>query len=274
MLKSISVWAFDPTRPLDEVFALAKDTGFPGVEVAIAEDGPITPQTTEDDCKRIVEQAQKAGVSITSMASGGGWSLPISCTDESTRRKGIDFIASSLQVAKWLNLDTILVVPGGVGAEFIPGFKSAPYDVAYKNATDALQELVPVANATKVSIGIENVWNKFLLSPLEMRQFIDDLKSDYLGSYFDVGNVISTGYAEQWIRILGNRIKKVHLKDFKREVGNLDGFCDLLDGDVNFPEVMKALREIGYDGPVTSEFFDCEKDLPKISKAMDEILAM
>jgi len=274
MLKSISVWAFDPARPLDEVFAVAKDNGFPAVEVAIAEDGPITPQTTEDDCKRILEQAQNAGITISSMASGGGWSLPISCTDEATRRKGIDFIAASLRVAKGLNLDTILVVPGGVGADFIPGFKGAPYDVAYNNAKAALEELTPVADETQVAIGIENVWNKFLLSPLEMRQFIDDLKSDYVGSYFDVGNVIATGFPEQWIRILGKRIKKVHFKDFKESVGTLDGFCDLLDGDVNYAEVMKALREVGYDGPVTSEFFDCEKDLPKISEAMDRILAM
>jgi len=274
MLKSISAWAFDPARPLDEVFALAKENGFPAVEVAIAEDGPITPQSTEDDCKRILEQAEKAGVVIPSMASGGGWSLPISCTDEATRRKGIDFIASSLRVAKWLNLDTILVVPGGVAADFIDGFKRAPYEVAYENAKAALQELVPVANETQVSIGVENVWNKFLLSPLEMRQFIDDLNSDYVGSYFDVGNVIQTGFPEQWIHILGKRIKKVHFKDFKESVGTLDGFCDLLDGDVDYAGVMKALREIGYDGPVTAEFFACENDLPKISKAMDQILAM
>lgn len=274
MLKSISVWAFDPARPLDEVFALAKENGFPAVEVAIAEDGPITPQTTEDECKRILEQAQKAGVTVSSMASGGGWSLPISCTDEATRRKGINFIASSLQVAKWLELDTILVVPGGVAADFIPGFKNAPYEVAYKNVKEALQELAPVANQTQVSIGIENVWNKFLLSPLEMRQFIDDLQSDYIGSYFDVGNVIQTGFPEQWIHILGKRIKKVHFKDFKASVGTLDGFCDLLDGDVDYAEVMKALREIGYNGPVTAEFFGCEQDLPKISAAMDRILAM
>jgi len=274
MLKSISVWAFDPARPLDEVFALAKENGFPAVEVAIAEDGPITPQSTEEDCKRILEQAEKAGIVIPSMASGGGWSLPISCTDEATRRKGIDFIASSLRVAKWLNLDTILVVPGGVAADFIPGFKGAPYEVAYKNAADAIRELTPIADETQVSIGIENVWNKFLLSPLEMRQFIDDQKSDYVGSYFDVGNVIQTGFPEQWIRILGKRIKKVHFKDFKESVGTLDGFCDLLDGDVDYAEVMKALREIGYDGPVTAEFFACENDLSKISEAMDRILTM
>ena len=100
---------------------------------------------------------------------------------------------------------------------------------------------------------------------------MDEIGSDNVGVYFDVGNVILTGYPEQWIHILGQRIKRIHFKDFKRDVGNLSGFCDLLDGDVNFPAVMAALREIGYTGPVTSEFFNCEADLPKISAAMDEI---
>ena len=121
---------------------------------------------------------------------------------------------------------------------------------------------------------IENVWNRFLLSPLEFRDFLDKVGSDYVGCYFDVGNVILTGYPEQWVKILGSRIKRVHLKDFKKSVGTLDGFCDLLDGDVDYAAVMVALRDTGYDGPVTAEYFDCEADLPKISAAIDRILQM
>ena len=86
--------------------------------------------------------------------------------------------------------------------------------------------------------------------------------------------MLQTGYPEQWIRILGSRIKRVHFKDFKRSIGNIDGFCDLLDGDVDYAAVMAALREVGYDNSVTAEFFNCESDLPKISAAMDKILAM
>lgn len=274
MLKSISVWAFNPDRPLPEVFKMAKENGFEGVEIAIAEDGPLTPESTQDDCKRILEQAAEAGIEIPAMASGLGWSYPLTTTDNATREKGIELVKSSLQAANWLGIDTILCVPGGVGAEFIEGFKGAPYEVAYENALDAMKQLKPVAEENGVAIGIENVWNKFLLSPLEMRDFVDEIDSPQVGVYFDVGNVISTGYPEQWIRILGDRIKRVHFKDFKRDVGTLDGFCDLLDGDVDYPEVMKALREIGYDKSVTSEFFTCEQDLAKISSAMDKILAM
>jgi L-ribulose-5-phosphate 3-epimerase len=274
MLKSISAWAFNNDRPLTEVFKLAKDNGFEGVEVAIAEEGEITPQSTEADLKRIVEQAHEVGIQIPSLASGLGWGYPLTTTDEATRNKGIELVKSSLQAAKWLGVDAILCVPGGVGAEFIEGFKGAPYAVAYDNALDAFQQIKPVAEETGVAVGIENVWNKFLLSPLEMRDFVDKLDSNQIGVYFDAGNVIATGYAEDWVRTLGHRIKRVHFKDFKRDVGNLDGFCDLLAGDVNYPEVMKALREIGYNGPVTSEFFGAEADLAKISAAMDKILAM
>src|SRR5690606_20026261 len=174
----------------------------------------------------------------------------------------------------WLGVDAILCVPGGVAADFIEGFKGAPYEVAYDNALDAMQQLKATAEEHGVAIGIENVWNMSLLSPLEMRSFVDSVGSTHAGVYFDVGNVISTGFPEQWIRILGHRIKRVHFKDFKRSVGTLDGFCDLLEGDVDYPAVMKALRDIGYDGPVTSEFFGAEKDLAKISSAMDKILAM
>lgn len=273
MLKSISIWAFDPERPLAEVCKMAKDNGFQGVEAAIGSGG-LTLQSTPDDCKRFVEQAQQAGITLSSLASAGGWQSPITSTEEAVRRRGIEETAQSLRIAQWLGLDAILLVPGGVAADFIPGFKGAPYEVAYENAMNGLNELKAVAEETGVSIGVENVWNKFLLSPLEMRDFVDKTGSDKVGVYFDTGNVILTGYAEQWIRILGKRIKRVHFKDFKLSVGTIDGFCDLLEGDVNYPEVMKSLREIGYDGPVTAEFFGVENELRKISDAMDKILAM
>lgn len=279
MIKSINGWAFEPQRPLSEAFKLARDSGFQGVEPVVSDETfstatHVTLRSTEDDCKRIVEAAQQAGVQLVSLASGFGWTKPVTTTDEPTRRAGIEATAQSLRLARWLGVDAILMVPGGVGADFIEGFPVTPYDTAYDNALSALNELKPVAEETQVSIGVENVWNKFLLSPLEFRNFLDKVGSHRVGSYFDVGNVILTGYPEQWARILGKRIKRVHLKDFKKSVGTLDGFCDLLEGDVDYPAVMAALRTAGYDGPVTAEFFNCEADLPKISAAIDKILAM
>ncbi len=274
MLKSISAWAFDPQRSPSEIFRMAKEHGFEGVEVSIGADSAPANQvwldSREDDCQRVVEQAHEAGITISGLASGLGWGKPL--TNLETQAAGKEAVKKSLQVAKWLGTDAILVVPGGVGAEFIDGFKGVPYDQAYNNALNAFKELKGAADDLGVAIGVENVWNKFLLSPLEFRAFLDEIGSAQVGAYFDVGNVIYSGYPEQWIRILGSRIKRIHFKDFKRDVGNLSGFCDLLDGDVNFPAVMQALKDIGYNGPVTSEFFNCEADLPKISQAMDAIL--
>ena len=253
---------------------MARDLGFQAVEVTIAETGAITPQTSAAQCGEIVEAASSAGIVLSSLASGFGWNYPVTCEDAEVRRQGIELTAASLRVARDLGLDAILLVPGGVGADFISEFRGAPYDVAYNNALSALGGLKDVAEETGVTIGVENVWNKFLLSPLELRDFLDKVNSPRVASYFDVGNVVASGYPEQWIRILGSRIARVHFKDFKRDVATLDGFCDLLDGDTDYPAVMKALREVGYDGFVSAEFFDVEADLPKISAAMDTILKM
>jgi len=274
MLKSISIWAFDNARPMAEVFKEAKDAGFAGVEAAIGSGG-LTLDSTAEDCAGFVQQAKDAGITLASLASGGGWASPITSTDPTVRQRGLDEVAKSLHIAKWLGLDTILLVPGGVGADFIDGFQVVPYDVAYENALTGINELKAVAEETGVNIGVENVWNKFLLSPLEMRDFIDKTGSANVGAYFDTGNVLLTGFPEQWISILGKRIKRVHFKDFKNSVGTIDGFCDLLEGDVNYPAVMQGLRDIGYDGPVTAEFFGVDNaGLRKISAAMDKILAM
>lgn len=274
MKKSISQWAFSPDRPLPQVFALAREHGFDGVEVAIALDGPITPQSTPDECALIREQAHQAKIELASLASGFGWQFPISTSRRQLRRKSIELASHSLQVARYLGLDALLMVPGGVGAEFVVDFAGEPYEVAYENARAALRELASVAQKCDVHLGVENVWNKFLLSPLEMRDLLDGCMSTHVGSYFDVGNVLLTGYPEQWISVLGKRICRVHLKDWKRSIGTLDGFCPLLEGDVDYPAVMKALRRIGYDSFLTAEYFNCEADLGAISRAMDLILEM
>jgi hexulose-6-phosphate isomerase len=131
---------------------------------------------------------------------------------------------------------------------------------------------VPTAEKIGVTIAVENVWNKFLLSPLEMRGFIDSFKSKRVGAYFDVGNVLLTGYPEQWIKILGKRIKRIHIKDFKKSVGTVDGFVDLLKGDVDFTAVKKALAAIGYKGYVTAEMIPYSPGRPeRTARAMKKI---
>ena len=275
MKKSINYWSFEGGKPLAQAFGEAKEKGFEAVEVCMGDAGDLTPETTEDECKAIKKEAEKAGVEIASVATGLYWQYSLTDDREEVREKARGITRSLLERAAWLGVDAVLVVPGAVDIFFKPDAPAVPYDVVWKRSLEALQELAPFAEKAGVAIGVENVWNKFLLSPLEMRSFVDEIKSDYVGVYFDVGNVILFGYPEQWIRILGDRIKRVHIKDFKRSVGTAQGFCDLLEGDVNWPEVMKALKEIGYDGFITAEMMPWRPDLLDVtSKAMDKILGL
>ena len=276
MKKGISIWSFAEPN-LEKCFALAKDAGFDGVEVALDEKGLISLESTQEDALKVKAMAEKAGIELYSVATGLYWSYNYTSGKEENRIKAKEITKKQLQVASWLGCDTILVVPGAVNVAFEPGSEVVDYDIAYTRALEALKELAPVAEELKVSIAVENVWNKFLLSPLEMRDFIDKVGSDYVGAYFDVGNVVYCGYPQHWIKILGDRIKKVHFKDYRYSVGGLDGFVDLLAGDVDYIGVMAAFEKIGYDNWVTAEMLPPYAQYPETilyntSNAMDKII--
>ena len=283
MKKSISYWSFaersanGSKMSLKDCMQLAKKAGFEAIELAVAEEGELSLNSTRQDVEKIVQEAEEVGIELSSLATGLFWDYSLSSSNDKVRDKAKGIVKKMLELASYLGVDTILVVPGAVDVFFKPEGEVVSYDVAYKRSLESLRECLPTAEKYKVNIGIENVWNKFLLSPLEMRDFIDKLGSDYLGAYFDVGNTLLTGYPEHWIRILGKRIKKVHIKDFKRAIGNVNGFCDLLEGDVNWAEVMKALREIGYNDYITAEILPPYSQHPEAliyntSKSMDFIL--
>ncbi|MCL2462156.1 MAG: sugar phosphate isomerase/epimerase [Defluviitaleaceae bacterium] len=274
MKKGISIWAFTG-HDLAQKFALAREAGFDGVELSLDETGALSLDSSESDIVSVREMAAKSGIELYSLATGLYWKYPLTAAGPAARAKAENIVRKQLETAALLGCDTILVLPGLVsGLE--PGGDVVPYDTVYNRALEALTRLAPYAAEQKVAIGLENVWNKFLLSPLETRDFIDKINSPFVKAYFDVGNVVRDGYPEQWIRILGSRIAKVHFKDYKRAVGTLDGFCDLLSGDVDYPEVMKALGEAGYDGWVTAEVFPYlhhpEALIFGASLAMDRIL--
>lgn len=253
MKKGINIWSFKEGTSTKECITLAKEAGFEGIELALNETGDVSLESNEKDLLEIKKFASESGIELPSLATGLYWNYPLTSENKAKRDKAKDIVKKQLETAAILGANTILVVPGAVGVDFIPDAEVVSYDKAYDNALEALRELKTVAESYKVSIGIENVWNKFLLSPLEMRDFIDKIDSPFVGSYFDVGNVLYSGYPEQWIRILGSRIKSVHFKDFRRSVGTLSGFVDLLAGDVNYPEVMKAFKEINYNGYAIGE---------------------
>ena len=276
MKKGISIWSFAETD-LKKCFQLARDAGFDGVEVALDEKGMVSLESTKEDAETVKAWAKEAGVALYSVASGLYWKKNYTASSEEIRKEAKEITRKQLQVASWLGCQSILVVPGAVGVDFEPGSEIVDYDVAYDRCLEALKELAPVAEEYQVELCIENVWNKFLLPPLEMRDLIDKVNSPWVGSYFDVGNVLYCGYPEQWIKILGKRIRKVHFKDFKRSVGTLDGFGDLLSGDVNWKNVRAALEKNGYDGWVTAEMLPPYAQYPETilyntSNAMNRII--
>lgn len=276
MKKGINIWSFAP-MPLARCFELAKDAGFEGVEVALDETGELSLNTTEKELAVIKSQACDNGIELYSVSCGLYWSYWLNADCEKEREKAKDIVKRQLNTAKALGCDTVLVIPGTVHAEFADPGKIVDYKNTYERSFEALLELKEYAEKLQVSIGLENVWNKFLTSPIEMRDFIEKLDSDYIGSYFDVGNALANGFPEHWIRILGDKIKKVHFKDYRVAAGGLHGFVDLLAGDVNYPEVMKALSEIGYDGWVSAEMipnyrYYTDTIIYNTSNAMDRIL--
>lgn len=215
-------------------FALAKDLGFDGVEMA-----PM------DDLEAAAARgaaAREAGVEIHSIIYGG-WGAPMSSPNPAVIRKGHAEIENALRTAAACGADTVLLVPGVVTEQ-------VGYGMAWENSQKNIRPMLPLAEELGVVIAVENVWNRFLLSPLEFAAYVEAFDSPWLQAYFDVGNVVLFGFPQDWIRTLGARIRRIHWKDFRREDYT---WTDLYEGSVNWPEVRKALHEIGYTGWGTEE---------------------
>lgn len=257
----------------------AKANRFDVVEVAIGAPGTsLGTDANEARCKELVAKANEIGVKIGSVASGLYWGRNLASETAHDRKGALADLKAMLQITNWLGADTLLTIPGAVDVFFMPERPALPYEHVWKHATDGVKAALPVAEHCQVRMGIENVWNKFLLSPYEMAAFIDQFDSPWVGAYLDVGNLIPFGHAQDWIRHLGQRIVGVHFKDFRRAVGTADGFVDLLEGDVDWPEVVAALNQVGYDGPCSAEMIPGYKHHPMVriantSNAMDAILA-
>ena len=255
MKSAINNWAFPADWPMERVLALAVDAGYEAIELAYDLDRTLNPGSTEADARALRQQCLDAGVPISSLASGIFWDVNLISDDGAVRAEAKEHARRMIRLGAALEVDTLLIVPGFVGPFEAGAPVVADYERAYNRALDDFRELAVDAEQAKVVLGIETVWNKFLTSPMELRAFVDAVDSPYVGVYFDVGNVLRTGYPGQWIRILGSRIHKVHLKDFSANIGTLNGFVDLLRGDVDFKAVMAALRDVGYDDYAVVEMF-------------------
>jgi hexulose-6-phosphate isomerase len=260
-----------PTRvwyTLFQQFHMLKRAGFQGVET---ESGL--------DRNEVLEAKEASGLEIPSVVVSTHWASPLTHPDPSVRQTGMDGVITALHDAKTFGASTILLVPGIVNAE-------VSYDTAYRRSQEQIRELLPLAEELGIVIAIENVWNGFLLSPLEAARYVDEFDSPYLKWYLDVGNLINYGYPEQWIRILGDRIAMVHIKEFSRQKRDDEGLwqgfrVNLMEGDNNWPGIMGALREIGYSGYAIAEQSYKEEDVvpetwlkEHVSERMDEILEM
>lgn len=274
--KGINYWSFREGTSADEAVRLAAQAGYEGLEFCLAEEGAVSLTSTGRELTRIRDLARDTGIELPSLASWLVWENNLVSDDARTRARAMEIIRRQIDVANALGAQTVLVVPGYVGVDFVSPSEVVAYDAAYGRALESIASLADHAADAGVQIGVENVWNKFLLSPLEMRSFLDEIGHPHVGAYFDIGNALLTGYPEQWIRILGNRIRAVHVKDYRRSPGGFDSFVDLLSGDVDFPAVNRALSEIGYDGYISAEMmppyrFHSDQLIYNTSAAMDRI---
>lgn len=242
-------------------FALAREVGFEGIEMQTI--------ARPEEAAEIREAAAKTGLHIHSVMNMDHWRLPLSSSDPDVVTRSVQGMETSLKNAALWGADTVLLVPAVVDAK-------TGYRDAYERSQRVIRErLLPMARDLKVIIAVEEVWNKFLLSPIEFARYVDEFASPWLKAYFDVGNVVLFAFPQDWIRTLGPRIVKVHLKDFNfdRPNGRFT-WKPIGEGDIDWPEVRRALHDIGYGGYVTTEVSGGDAAyLKDVSVRVDRFLA-
>lgn len=229
--------------PLVDFFAQSAAAGYEVVELCLRKQGELTLDTPPDQLAQIVADAAKQQLKIVSLThshctgnlldSGEAQETSIRQTEEGLRRAAI------------MGIDCTLHTLGSLRSDLY-------YDDAYRNAVQSLKRIAETAEALKVTLAVEFVWNGFLFSPLEMKHFLDEVASPRIGFYFDPGNMAVFQYPHQWVRIVGKHIKMVHLKDWKGRALN-GGWTPLLAGEVDYAAMNRELRALGYDGPMISE---------------------
>lgn len=247
---------------LEKLQAL-KTAGFAGVE-------PMSHMSQSE----VLDALKATGLSAASCCCSTHWKYPVTDPSASVRATGRKGLEQALHDAKAYGATSVLFVPAVVNQQ-------VAYDVAYKRSQEEIRKVLPVAHELGVKIAIENVWNHFIMTPLEAARYIDEFESDAIGWHFDVGNVIAFGWPEQWIHILGKRIQKLHIKEYSREIANKTGPSSgfdvkYLEGDDNWPAVMKALDDVRYAGGwgiAEQPGADSPEGLKDLSERMDRIFA-
>ncbi|PWU08102.1 MAG: xylose isomerase [Verrucomicrobia bacterium] len=240
-----------------------KEAGFEGVEMR-----------SHMDQEEVLRARDAASLHIPSVCGAYHWKKPLSHPDPKVREEGLEALKQTLRDAKRYGASSVLLVPAVVNNEI-------SYNEAYTRSQAEIRKAIPLAEELGVKIAIENVWNNFLLSPLEATRYVDEFGSKAVGWHFDVGNIIAYGWPEQWIRVLGKRIQKFHIKEYSRKKRDQQGLwkgfdVPLLEGDNNWPEVMKAVDETGFKGWVMTEQpgGDTPEGLKDLAERLGKILAL
>lgn len=243
MKRGLSDAVFTPAWELDAFLKSASAARFDGVELNVRENkGELTLNTSICQAKTIFHMAKNYGLEIASITTGLHNHYALSSKNKTIRERGIKIALHMIELAAHMKAKVVQIVPGVVTPD-------VPYDNSYSLAQESLTLIATVASAAGVTIGVENVCNKFLPSPFEFLRFLDEIRNPCVQAYFDTGNAMVTGHPEHFISLLGNRIVAIHAKNYRHSARD---FVSLLDGDVNWPAIVRALREIPYHGYVMS----------------------
>lgn len=259
-------WIITPREwSFEETAKQSKAAGYDSVEVVIRDDWGLSLDTSEAEAARLAGVCRDLGLELASLCpSMRGAPKDVMTNEDAVRAQSLDTIKRCLTITKAMGIDTMLLTLGGLPPELF-------YNEAYANALQSMQRLAPFAEDIGVNVAIEYVWNKFLLSPMEFARFCDEVASPRVGLFFDTGNMVIQAFPEHWVRICGKHLMKVHLKDFKRQGAQ---WPPLLEGDVDFPAVMRELRKIGYDDALLSEVSPSIASFEDTAAAIRKIMAM
>ncbi|MGC6444385.1 MAG: sugar phosphate isomerase/epimerase family protein [Rubripirellula sp.] len=268
MKKSINLWAFPyPDRmTLRESMELAKRAGFDGIELNYDLESDLSPKASSKDFEKIRRMADDIGIAISGVCSFLFWPYPLTSNDPEERAKGLELAGKMTQAAHDLGTKNLLVVPGAVHMPWREDHDPTPNDICLARAKESVEKLLPRAEKLGVHMNMENIFfNGFLMSPMEMVDFVDYFNSPYVKVHFDTGNIMEYQFPEHWIPILGKRIQNVHLKEYTKKGSDhsLETFRPLLDGTTNWPAVLDAFEQIQYEGYLTFEYFHAYQHFPE-----------
>lgn len=258
--KSINLWAFPYPQKmsLEQCLRLAKDAGFDGIELNYDLDSEISPKSGPKEFAQMRRLAEKIGIAISGVCSFLFWPYPLTSHDAAKRARGLELATKIAEAAAALGTENVLVVPGAVHIPWRNDYEPVPNDVCDQRARAAVASLLPTAEKLKLYLNIENIFfNGYLMTPAEMKDFVDSFHSEHVKVHFDTGNIMLFQFPEHWIMQLGPRIKNVHLKEFSKKGTDysLEAFRPLLDGTTNWPAVLDAFDTTGYRGYLTFEYF-------------------